>query len=336
MSAWTDEAMRPLPEPAGFGLDMHGNIVGFASLAQRAAGMSPGCRTALYTEDQLREYARAALKAHLASADQPVAWRYKPNAGGTIWTYVEDGPGVRKSIDWCEAVEPLYTRPAAALASEARDAAPEIRLNDDGTLDEVVCTGGNFHLEQMDTNHWWLCVGDGKREVHVWLHARGKITANYEDHGRAIKAGGAAMGTQASEQPTGDGASAAAQTAIPPASTVTLWLWKNFVDGRPEYWAFDNPFPVYLDCYDPQTLGEPCGYALLKPSRRGRTDVSDDEVLRRIKAARGEHDALVRFYGVSTLDELVAAMERHIEKLQAKVAALTPPFSFAPNITRGA
>jgi len=20
-----------------------------------------------------------------------------------------------------------------------------------------------------------------------------------------------------------------------------LWLWKNFADGRPEYWAFDNP-----------------------------------------------------------------------------------------------
>lgn len=64
-----------------------------------------------------------------------------------------------------------------------------------------------------------------------------------------------------------------------------LWLWKNFVDGRPEYWAFDNPFPVHMDGGDPQTLGEPCGYALFKPSRAGRTDVSDAEVLRRVITA---------------------------------------------------
>jgi len=66
-----------------------------------------------------------------------------------------------------------------------------------------------------------------------------------------------------------------------------LWLWKNFVDGKPEYWAFDNPFPIGVDHDDPQTLGEPCGYAIFKPSRKGRTDVSEEEVLRRITAARG-------------------------------------------------
>lgn len=66
---------------------------------------------------------------------------------------------------------------------------------------------------------------------------------------------------------------------------VKLWLWKNFVDGKPEYWAFDNAFPTHLDCGDPQTLGEPCGYALFKPSRAGRTDLSDDEVLRRVQAS---------------------------------------------------
>ena len=64
-----------------------------------------------------------------------------------------------------------------------------------------------------------------------------------------------------------------------------LWLWMNFVDGRPEYWAFDNPFPVHMDCGDPQTLGESVGYALVKPSRNGRPDVAEAEVLRRIAAA---------------------------------------------------
>jgi hypothetical protein len=65
-----------------------------------------------------------------------------------------------------------------------------------------------------------------------------------------------------------------------------LWLWKNFVDGKPEYWAFDNPFPVHMDCGDPQTLGEPCGYAIFKESRAGRPDVPEDEVLRRIAEAK--------------------------------------------------
>ena len=64
-----------------------------------------------------------------------------------------------------------------------------------------------------------------------------------------------------------------------------LWLWKNFVDGRPEYWAFDNPYPINLDNGDPQTLGEPCGYAILKPSRQGRFDVSEAEVIAAIKRA---------------------------------------------------
>jgi len=59
--------------------------------------------------------------------------------------------------------------------------------------------------------------------------------------------------------------------ATPPVQEpVKLWLWKNFVDGKPEYWAYDNPFPIFMGSHDPQTLGEPCGYAWLKPSRVGR------------------------------------------------------------------
>ena len=100
-----------------------------------------------------------------------------------------------------------------------------------------------------------------------------------------------------------------------------LWLWKNFVDGKPEYLAFDNPFPVHMDCGDPQTLGEPCGsstatgcarvsrasspagaasgfitrWTMRMPassrtrstsSRAGRPDVPEDEVLRRIAEAK--------------------------------------------------
>lgn len=65
-----------------------------------------------------------------------------------------------------------------------------------------------------------------------------------------------------------------------------LWLWKNFVDGRPEYWAFDNPYPIHLTDGDPQTLGEPCGYAVFKPSRNGRPDVLEDKVISAILRAK--------------------------------------------------
>jgi len=67
-----------------------------------------------------------------------------------------------------------------------------------------------------------------------------------------------------------------------------LWLWKNFVDGRPEYWAFDNPYPIHLHSDDPQTLGEPIGYAIFKESRACRADISDAEVLSRIKKAAAQ------------------------------------------------
>lgn len=63
-----------------------------------------------------------------------------------------------------------------------------------------------------------------------------------------------------------------------------LWLWKNFVDGRPEYWAFDNPYPTHGGG-DPQTLGEPCGYAIFKESvvAPGRADVPESDVISAIK-----------------------------------------------------
>lgn len=44
-----------------------------------------------------------------------------------------------------------------------------------------------------------------------------------------------------------------------------LWLWKNFVDGKSEYWAFDSLYPRDSNG-DPLVVGEPCGYALVKES----------------------------------------------------------------------
>lgn len=64
-----------------------------------------------------------------------------------------------------------------------------------------------------------------------------------------------------------------------------IWLWKNFVDGRPEYWAFDNPYPCHENG-DPMTLGEPCGFAIVKESINGRPDKTEAEVLAAIARSR--------------------------------------------------
>lgn len=56
----------------------------------------------------------------------------------------------------------------------------EIRLNDDKTLDEVVAKNAQFHLEQMDFNHWWMDVEVGDKSVSVWLHSKTTIRASYE------------------------------------------------------------------------------------------------------------------------------------------------------------
>lgn len=59
----------------------------------------------------------------------------------------------------------------------------EVRRNDDGTLDEVVATGCDFHLEQMDRGHWWMVVRKDGHEVHINLAtARGaEIKAQAND-----------------------------------------------------------------------------------------------------------------------------------------------------------
>ena len=112
-------------------------------------------------------------------------------------------------------------------------------------------------------------------------------------------------------------AMAAAQPVQPAAKK--LWLWKNFVDGNPEYWAFDNAFPVHLDHGDPQTLGEPCGYALFKPSRCGRTDVNEEQVLKRISdssqpvqpaaSAAGPKELWLQLHGDCSADELLEPVD---------------------------
>ncbi len=68
-------------------------------------------------------------------------------------------------------------------------------------------------------------------------------------------------------------------------ASMKLWLWKNFADGKPEYLAFDNPYPCGQNG-DPIVLGEPCGYAIFTPSTNGRPERTEEQVMRSMMAAR--------------------------------------------------
>jgi len=57
----------------------------------------------------------------------------------------------------------------------------EVRLNEDGTIDEVVWNRDDvcFHLEQMDGGQYWMCLswkdGDEERGQHIMLTRHGKL-----------------------------------------------------------------------------------------------------------------------------------------------------------------
>ena len=93
--------------------------------------------------------------------------RYPDDATKCAW------PGSYRSLDidlaWCAW---------QAALSAPRHEAPEVRL-DGEELDELV-GNGSFHLENMDTNLWWMELSNPAGAVSVWLRARGKITVHYE------------------------------------------------------------------------------------------------------------------------------------------------------------
>ena len=57
----------------------------------------------------------------------------------------------------------------------------ELRLNADGSLDEVVSDTCSFHLEQMSDTHWWMAVETKEGIVHISFHSKSTIVANVDD-----------------------------------------------------------------------------------------------------------------------------------------------------------
>lgn len=62
-----------LPEQAGWAVEMHGELVLFANNAERARGFSPGATKQIFTADQMRAYAQAAITAERAKATAPAS-----------------------------------------------------------------------------------------------------------------------------------------------------------------------------------------------------------------------------------------------------------------------
>jgi len=63
-----------------------------------------------------------------------------------------------------------------------------------------------------------------------------------------------------------------------------FWLFRNYVDGVPQFLAFDNPCPCHPGG-DPMTLGAPYGVAFFVESDAGR-EWSDQQVMNEIRTAR--------------------------------------------------
>lgn len=42
----------------------------------------------------------------------------------------------------------------------------EVRLNEDGSVDEIVASGP-IHIEQMSEGQWWMSIGDGDTSIRV-------------------------------------------------------------------------------------------------------------------------------------------------------------------------
>ena len=89
---------------------------------------------------------------------------------------------VRKVLEESNLPIEIATAIADALEAPRPEAArtPEVRLNPDKSLDEVVADNAHFHLEQMDRDHWWLEVESGGKGVSVWLRSKTAIRATYE------------------------------------------------------------------------------------------------------------------------------------------------------------
>lgn len=57
----------------------------------------------------------------------------------------------------------------------------EIRNHASGRLDEIVARGADVHLEQMDSNYWWLGIEVEGRYFHVRFDSAKSIRVTIDE-----------------------------------------------------------------------------------------------------------------------------------------------------------
>lgn len=63
----------------------------------------------------------------------------------------------------------------ATVAHDDVEPGVEVRLNADGTIDEIIWTSvDTFHLEQMDDGRYWIGLTRGGETQHIMLTRHGK------------------------------------------------------------------------------------------------------------------------------------------------------------------
>lgn len=88
-----------------------------------------------------------------------------PNVEPSCWDMLDQG----MRDWWVEKARPVVE------AVQGSGKPPEVRYVDLTTgekhvLDEVVAFNATFHLEAMDSNHWWMAITSGGKTVHVNLY----------------------------------------------------------------------------------------------------------------------------------------------------------------------
>lgn len=91
-------------------------------------------------------------------------------------------PEYQRDIELFAALDP-----ATVLGLIDRHESPiEIRNNEDGILDEIVATGADVHLEEMDEGCWCLIVSKGEQRFQVMLESDADIIATVETEGMEL------------------------------------------------------------------------------------------------------------------------------------------------------
>lgn len=93
---------------------------------------------------------------------------------GKSWRILAYGPNGEKFEFYSPAYDAKHKEMCEKHNLKVREHTP---IAPDTVLDELVIDNW-FHIEQMDTNAWWMQVGDAC--INVYVHEDGKVDVDVE------------------------------------------------------------------------------------------------------------------------------------------------------------